>query len=1099
MKQSPLPPYFPYGFAVSEAAWRRFEVGTLPGARGTATKGETVHAAQRLAGALHGAMPEGRPARAGELLAMGLLTDALRAVAYHYCSEVQIGAFDHALAFAAERTAPRKVITGLLTHFPPAAAYSGDFEASAFLSERNAPIAGEARIALETVLLALANENLAMRPYTLLHDDAPLRATDAYVATLNAFDLFFAKLPPHPHTRLTLLETLRAPMRAAPDSLEAQLDYIRGHWSAILPEDLLELLVTARGILREESQFRGHGPGPTEALRFFPPGSEDYPEFEAFSHDKDWMPNVVLIAKQTYVWLDQLARRYQRPIHRLDQVPDEELDQLARWGFNGLWLIGLWERSPASRDIKRRMGNPEAEASAYSLYDYTIAHDIGGEAAYRDLAARAWRRGIRLASDMVPNHVGIYSRWVIEHPDWFIQSHEPPFPTYRFTGPDLSCDHTVGLYLEDGYWTHSDAAVVFKRVDHRTGDVRYLYHGNDGTNMPWNDTAQLDFRRPDVREAVIQTVLHVARMFPIIRFDAAMTLAKKHFQRLWFPRAGDEGAIPSRAAHGMTREAFDELMPKEFWREVVDRVAAEVPDTLLLAEAFWLMEGYFVRTLGMHRVYNSAFMNMLKMEDNAKYRATLRNVLEFSPEVLQRFVNFMNNPDEDTAEAQFGTGDKYFGVAVLMATMPGLPMFGHGQIEGLTEKYGMEYRRAYKDEQPNGHLIWRHEREIFPILHRRRIFSGARHFALYDFVAPEGHVDENVYAYSNRDGDARALVVFNNSYHPTRGVVHVSTAINEGSADAPQLRQRGIAEALGLNATDTGYYILRDHIAGLEYLHHSKELCHQGFSCELRGYQCRVFLEFQEVHDTDLSWAQIHTRLKGHGVPSMAEAYKEHHLRDVLDPFDAMLRPEILRGLLFGEDATPEERLRFSDALHAFHTAAFARLGLPAAAAAAAPTLLEGATARTDAETLAIHFQALLLPLGNPARPGAGQRAAAIARDWLLGKHIGQALVEYGIEAVVAGDAALLTVLSLEGGELLASLENDVWGPVLHRALENDEARRFLRVHHYGGKRWLNREQLERLIAVYRASDPANETGQVILDAAADCGYDFDAALAALK
>ena len=91
-------------------------------------------------------------------------------------------------------------------------------------------------------------------------------------------------------------------------------------------------------------------------------------------------------------------------------------------------------------------------------------------------------------------------------------------------------------------------------------------------------------------------------------------------------------------------------------------MAAEAPDTLLLAEAFWLMEGYFVRTLGMHRVYNSAFMNMLKMEDNQKYRQTIKNVLEFSPEVLKRFVNFMNNPDEKTAVEQFGKGDKYFGV-----------------------------------------------------------------------------------------------------------------------------------------------------------------------------------------------------------------------------------------------------------------------------------------------------------------------------------------------------------------------------------------------------------------------------------------------------
>ncbi len=115
-------------------------------------------------------------------------------------------------------------------------------------------------------------------------------------------------------------------------------------------------------------------------------------------------------------------------------------------------------------------------------------------------------------------------------------------------------------------------------------------------------------------------------------------------------------------------------------------MAVEAPDTLLLAEAFWLMEGYFVRTLGMHRVYNSAFMNMLRNEENAKYRTVMKNTLEFDPEILKRFVNFMNNPDERTAVDQFGKGDKYFGICMLMATMPGLPMFGHGQIEGFYRK-----------------------------------------------------------------------------------------------------------------------------------------------------------------------------------------------------------------------------------------------------------------------------------------------------------------------------------------------------------------------------------------------------------------------------
>ena len=382
------------------------------------------------------------------------------------------------------------------------------------------------------------------------------------------------------------------------------------------------------------------------------------------------MPRLVLLAKSTYVWLDQLSRRYARDIRTLDAIPDAELDRLAGWGITGLWLIGLWERSEASERIKRLRGDPDAVASAYSLDDYAIAADLGGPGALADLRDRAAARGIRLASDMVPNHMGIDSRWVLNHPDRFLSLPDSPFPAYTFNGPDLSSDERVGIFLEDHYYDATDAAVVFKRFDRWSGEARYVYHGNDGTSFPWNDTAQLDYSKAAVREAVIQTILDVARQFPVIRFDAAMVLAKKHVQRLWFPEPGQGGAIPSRAGHGLTRAEFDRAMPREFWREVVDRVAAEVPGTLLLAEAFWLLEGYFVRTLGMHRVYNSAFMNMLRDERNADYRLVIRNTLEFDPAILGRFVNFMSNPDERTAVDQFGTGDKYFGVAALMAHPP---------------------------------------------------------------------------------------------------------------------------------------------------------------------------------------------------------------------------------------------------------------------------------------------------------------------------------------------------------------------------------------------------------------------------------------------
>jgi hypothetical protein len=299
-----------------------------------------------------------------------------------------------------------------------------------------------------------------------------------------------------------------------PLSLAGQLQYIREKWAYLLG-DYLDRLLGGLDLLKEEEKQAFAGPGPAAVLDFAGLGLDA--ESARYSADRDWMPRLVMIAKSTYVWLDQLSTQYRRPILHLDQIPDEELDTLARWGFSGLWLIGLWERSKASQLIKQIMGNPEATASAYSLFDYQIAADLGGEEAYRNLAGRAWQRGIRLASDMVPNHMGLDSRWVVDHPDCFIGLDDSPFPSYTFNGPDLSSDGRVGVFLEDHYYNHSDAAVVFKRLDRLTGSARDIYHGNDGTSMPWNDTAQLDYLNPAVREAVIQTILDVARRFPVIR------------------------------------------------------------------------------------------------------------------------------------------------------------------------------------------------------------------------------------------------------------------------------------------------------------------------------------------------------------------------------------------------------------------------------------------------------------------------------------------------------------------------------------------------------------------------------------------------------
>ncbi len=923
----------------------------------------------------------------GALNAMGLIDEALHLVLHAYREQLDPRVMVDALSFFQSRLGEEQLDRTLLTfsdHFPTVGVFRGKVSAREWLNRTTGRTPHRAIALEELVMLWLANQNPAFKPFDELFKDEALAKSTNYKELTTALRSYFDTRPKF--EQQNVLDVLRAPALASPDSLAGQLAFIREKWKGILGESFRRLL-TALDVLQEEEKaiwMRFHPPahehfgggvtfGDSSAAAVLRFGMGGEHEYEAFSPDVDWMPKTVMMAKTVYVWLDQLSKQYQRGIHRLDEIPDEELDLLARRGFNALWLIGLWERSKASRNIKVMCGNPEAAASAYSLYDYIIAADLGGDGAYHALRERAARRGIRLASDMVPNHMGIDSRWVSQHPDWFLSLPYSPYPAYRFDGPDLSSDGRVEIKIEDHYYSRTDAAVVFRRTDRWTGDTRYVYHGNDGTSFPWNDTAQLNYLNADVREAVIQTILHVARMFPIIRFDAAMTLAKKHYQRLWFPEPGTGGAIPSRAEHGMTKAEFDAAMPQEFWRELVDRVAREVPGTLLLAEAFWLMEGYFVRTLGMHRVYNSAFMNMLRDEENANYRSVIKNTLEFDPDVLKRYVNFMNNPDEKTAVEQFGKGDKYFGVCTLMATLPGLPMFGHGQIEGYGEKYGMEYRRAYYDERPDSWLVARHEREISPLLHRRALFAEVRDFLFYDFYTDDGWVDENVFAYSNRLGDDRALVVYHNKYASTRGWVRISCGYAEKTGDGgKRVRQKTLGECFGLSHDGAMYIAFRDAASGLEFLHRQREVAERGLHLRLEAYTTHVFLEWRDIRDDGTRpWGVLCDSLGGRGVSSLDDALRALELKPVHDAMIAMLDSRLVQS--FGECAVKASSLTKS------------RLDR-VKAKGAIPAASDGSREQISA-ALKHLFGVVLAEVKRFASTSTGESAGLKpARDWKAGK-----------------------------------------------------------------------------------------------------------------
>ncbi|HEY4227478.1 MAG TPA: alpha-amylase family glycosyl hydrolase [Candidatus Limnocylindrales bacterium] len=842
---------------LARPARRRHGLEPFVGRDGTLDAADAV-AARRIAARLTVARDEaGEPAvSAGEVAALAALDAVLHRLidTERAAGRADLGAAAATVSAALGETALEEV----------GAAWRGQFkdDPGARATRATSVMHGPELLA-EVLVLAALNDDPAATDVRELVDDQPLRDGTQYRAVLSTTEQALggtgrpvgrarrARAATGAASAMPLPARLREPMLQAPGSLAAQLRWVREHWAALVDGDpaLARRLDLALDVLAEEAralELRAAGAGD----HFGGPIAVETPDYRgldaeavAFSVDTEWMPSVVLIAKSTYVWLEQLAGEYARPVVTLRDVPDEALDRLAALGVTGLWLIGLWQRSSASAEIKRRRGDADAVASAYAIDEYQIADDLGGEPAFEDLRARAWERGIRLAADMVPNHMGIDSRWVVEHPERFLSVPDSPFPAYSFNGPDLSADPRVEITLEDHYWDNSDAAVVFRRRDRATGEQRFIYHGNDGTSYPWNDTAQLDYLSADVREAVIRTILDVARRSPIIRFDAAMVLTRRHVRRLWYPEPGSGGAIPSRAEHAMSSAEFNRRMPLEFWREVVDRVAAEAPGTLLLAEAFWLLEGYFVRTLGMHRVYNSAFMHMLRDEDNAGYRKVMRDTLEFDPGVLGRFVNFLTNPDEKPAAEQIGTGDKAFSAATLLATLPGLPMLGHGQIEGWRERYGHEFRRARWNEPVDRPHAEHFARTIVPLLRRRASFSGTNRFQLYDALDDGAIVNEDVYAFTNGSGPDRSLVLVHHRH--AEATVRIDRSIAAapmgGGSERTSVRLADALELHGPGApADETVIRLHDPRTGWELRRTAGELRREGLRITLGPYEARV-------------------------------------------------------------------------------------------------------------------------------------------------------------------------------------------------------------------------------------------------------------------
>ena len=321
---------------------------------------------------------------ASQINALGLLDEILHAMIANF-RKSNPGINAQILNFISGKVGEEnleKTLRKFTEEFPPLAVYRREMDIEEYLTGETDGVNHREYAFEELLVLWLTNANPATHPYRELFDDSRLEKESTYKGIFTKLYDFFDAQPKFGSENQNFIDVLLAPSRHAPYSLTEQLEFIRREWPTYLEGIQLHTkyfsrVLTGLDFIEEEQRivFPGGGPGPAPVLEY----SKLDAEIEAFSPDTHWMPNLVLLAKNTYVWLDQLSKIYERPIQTLDAIPDEVLDQLSGWGFTGLWLIGLWERSPASKSIKRRMGNPDAVSSAYSLYDSVIAADLGGK------------------------------------------------------------------------------------------------------------------------------------------------------------------------------------------------------------------------------------------------------------------------------------------------------------------------------------------------------------------------------------------------------------------------------------------------------------------------------------------------------------------------------------------------------------------------------------------------------------------------------------------------------------------------------------------------------------------------------------------------
>ena len=417
----------------------------------------------------------------------------------------------------------------------------------------------------------------------------------------------------------------------------------------------------------------------------------------------------------TRVWLCRLSQEAGKPVTLAD-IDDATLDDLARRGFDWIWLLSVWQTGAASRAVSR--SNPAWQAefrlvlpdlteedicgSGFAISAYEVDEALGGKAALAAFRARLAARGLLLMLDFVPNHTALDHPWAKARPDFYVQGSEQA----RAAAPEN-----------------------YYRVETDQGP-RILAYGRDPNFPGWPDTLQLDYANPALQTAKMAELAAIAEQCDGLRCDMAMLLLPEIFQRTW----------------GRT--------PAPFWPTAIAAVRRAHPGFTFLAEAYWDLE-WDLQQQGFDYCYDKRLYDRLCNSNAGALRAHLAAGLDYQ----DRLARFLENHDEPRAAASF-PWPRHRAAATVTYFAPGLRFFHQGQLEGARVRVPVHLRRG-PVEAPDPDVAAFYDRLLAVLKEQDAFRDGA-----WSLIPPQPAWAGNStwqdfvsYAWRTRDGGGRVVVV----------------------------------------------------------------------------------------------------------------------------------------------------------------------------------------------------------------------------------------------------------------------------------------------------------------------------------------------------